>query len=62
MIVLYARVSTTDQTTAPQVTQAGGLGFKVGKGVADEGGSGVSTKLSERDKANASPRRNSRCH
>jgi len=49
MIVFYARVSTTDQTTAHQVTQARAMGFKVDKVVADEGVSGVSTKLSERE-------------
>jgi putative DNA-invertase from lambdoid prophage Rac len=48
MIVLYARVSTTDQTTAHQVTQAKAAGFKIDKVVSDEGVSGVSTKLSER--------------
>jgi putative DNA-invertase from lambdoid prophage Rac len=48
MIVLYARVSTADQTTAHQVTQAKTAGFKIDKVVADEGISGVSTRLAER--------------
>jgi putative DNA-invertase from lambdoid prophage Rac len=48
MIVLYARVSTTEQTTAHQRTQAEQAGFKIDKVVADEGISGVSTRLTER--------------
>jgi putative DNA-invertase from lambdoid prophage Rac len=48
MIVLYARVSTTDQTTPHQHTQAEQAGFKIDKVVADEGISGVSTRLAER--------------
>jgi putative DNA-invertase from lambdoid prophage Rac len=48
MIVLYARVSTTDQTTAHQVTQAKAAGFKIDKVLSDEGVSGVSTRLAER--------------
>jgi putative DNA-invertase from lambdoid prophage Rac len=48
MIVVYARVSTTDQTTAHQVTQAKAAGFKVDKVLSDEGVSGVSTRLAER--------------
>jgi putative DNA-invertase from lambdoid prophage Rac len=48
MIVLYARVSTTEQTTAHQRTQAEQAGFKIDKVVADEGISGVSTRLAER--------------
>jgi putative DNA-invertase from lambdoid prophage Rac len=48
MFVLYARVSTTDQTTAHQLTQAQAAGFKIDKVVADEGISGVSTRLAER--------------
>jgi Resolvase, N terminal domain len=48
MIVLYARVSTTDQTTAHQLTQAQAVGFKIDKVVADEGISGVGTRLAER--------------
>jgi putative DNA-invertase from lambdoid prophage Rac len=49
MIVLYARVSTTDQTTAHQVTQAKAAGFKIDKVVSDEGVSGIATKLCERE-------------
>jgi putative DNA-invertase from lambdoid prophage Rac len=48
MIVLYARVSTTDQTTAHQVTQAEATGFKIETVLSDEGVSGVSTRLAER--------------
>jgi putative DNA-invertase from lambdoid prophage Rac len=48
MFVLYARVSTNDQTTAHQLTQAQAVGFKIDKVVADEGVSGVSTRLAER--------------
>ena len=46
--VLYARVSTRDQTAAHQFTQAQAAGFKVDDVVTDEGVSGVSTKLAER--------------
>jgi putative DNA-invertase from lambdoid prophage Rac len=49
MIVFYARVSTTDQTTAHQVTQAKAAGFKIDKVVSDEGVSGIATKLCERE-------------
>ena len=48
MIVFYARVSTTEQTTAHQRTQAEQAGFKIDKVVADEGISGISTTLAER--------------
>jgi DNA invertase Pin-like site-specific DNA recombinase len=48
MIVFYARVSTTEQTTAHQRTQAEQAGFKIDKVVADEGISGVNTTLAER--------------
>jgi putative DNA-invertase from lambdoid prophage Rac len=48
MIVLYARVSTTEQTTSHQGTQAEQAGFKIDKVVTDEGISGVSTRLAER--------------
>ena len=48
MIVFYARVSTAEQTTAHQRTQAEQAGFKIDKVVADEGISGVSTRLVER--------------
>lgn len=46
--VLYARVSTADQTLSHQRTQAEMAGFKIDKVIADEGVSGVSTKLAER--------------
>jgi putative DNA-invertase from lambdoid prophage Rac len=46
--VLYARVSTADQTLEHQRTQAEAAGFKIDKVVADNGVSGVSTKLAER--------------
>jgi hypothetical protein len=40
MIVLYARVSTVEQTTEHQLTQATQAGFKIDKVVADNGVSG----------------------
>lgn len=46
--ILYARVSTTDQTVAHQRVQAEAAGFKIDRVVADEGVSGVSTRLAER--------------
>ncbi|SIT54524.1 Recombinase [Mesorhizobium prunaredense] len=46
--VLYARVSTADQTLDHQHKQAEQAGFKIDKVVADHGVSGVSTKLAER--------------
>lgn len=46
--VLYARVSTKDQTAAHQLTQARAGGFTVDEVVTDEGVSGVTTRLSER--------------
>lgn len=46
--VLYARVSTADQTLQHQRTQAEAAGFKIDKVVADHGVSGVTTKLAER--------------
>jgi putative DNA-invertase from lambdoid prophage Rac len=48
MIVLYARVSTAEQTTEHQLTQAAQAGFKIDRVVADDGVSGVSTRLAER--------------
>src|SRR5258708_24402044 len=51
MIVFYARVSTTEQTTAHQRTQAEQAGFKIYKVVAAEGISGVSTRLAQRPEA-----------
>ena len=46
--ILYARVSTVDQTLDHQRTQAAAAGFKIDTVVADHGVSGVSTKLAER--------------
>lgn len=46
--ILYARVSTSDQTLAHQQTQAEGAGFQLDHVVADEGVSGVGTSLRER--------------
>lgn len=48
MIVLYARVSAAEQITEPQLTQAAQAGFKVDTVMADDGVSGVSTRLAER--------------
>lgn len=46
--ILYARVSTRDQTAAHQLTQAKAAGFDVDEVVTDEGVSGVTTRLAER--------------
>lgn len=46
--VLYARVSTSDQTIDHQRTQAEAAGFKIDDVIADHGVSGVSTRLAER--------------
>lgn len=46
--ILYARVSTVDQTAAHQLTQAKGAGFKIDEVITDDGVSGVSTILRER--------------
>ena len=46
--ILYARVSTSDQTISHQKTQAVAAGFKIDQVVSDDGVSGVSTKLSDR--------------
>lgn len=46
--VLYARVSTADQTLDHQRDQAEAAGFKIDKVVADDGVSGVSTRLADR--------------
>jgi DNA invertase Pin-like site-specific DNA recombinase len=46
--VLYARVSTIDQTIEHQQKQAEAAGFKLDRVVADHGVSGVSTRLDER--------------
>jgi putative DNA-invertase from lambdoid prophage Rac len=48
MIVLYARVSTVEQTTEHQLTQAARAGFKIDTVVADHGVTGVNTRLDER--------------
>src|SRR5260370_23135628 len=47
-IVLYARVSTSEQTIDHQRTQAEKAGFNLDQVIWDEGVSGVSTKLAER--------------
>ena len=46
--ILYARVSTAEQTLAHQEAQARAAGFKIDRVFADHGVSGVSTKLAER--------------
>lgn len=46
--ILYARVSTIDQTAEHQATQAQEAGFIIDEVVADEGVSGVNTTLAER--------------
>jgi predicted site-specific integrase-resolvase len=46
--VLYARVSTADQTLAHQREQAEGAGFRFDEVVADHAVSGVGTRLAER--------------
>jgi putative DNA-invertase from lambdoid prophage Rac len=46
--VLYARVSTAEQNLDHQKQQAEAAGFKIDKVVADNGVSGVSTKLADR--------------
>lgn len=46
--ILYARVSTTEQTIAHQRTQAEAAGFVIDKVVADVGVSGVKTRLADR--------------
>ncbi len=43
--ILYARISTTDQTAAHQRTQAEKAGFTINAVVVDEGVSGISTRL-----------------
>ena len=47
--ILYCRVSTSDQILDHQVTQARAAGFAVDEVVSDNGVSGVSTRLGERD-------------
>lgn len=46
--VLYARVSTADQSLDHQRQQAEAAGFKIDEAISDHGVSGVSTRLSER--------------
>jgi DNA invertase Pin-like site-specific DNA recombinase len=46
--VLYARVSSADQTIDHQAAQARSAGFKIDEVVADDGVSGVRTTLAER--------------
>ena len=46
--ILYARVSTAEQTIEHQKTQAEKAGFKLDQVVADHGVSGVATKLQDR--------------
>jgi putative DNA-invertase from lambdoid prophage Rac len=47
--ILYARVSTVDQTLSHQEEHARGQGFQIDQTVADHGVSGVSTRLRERE-------------
>jgi DNA invertase Pin-like site-specific DNA recombinase len=47
--IFYARVSTSDQTVAHQLSMARQAGFEIDEVIVDEGVSGVSTRLSERD-------------
>ena len=49
--ILYARVSTSDQTVAHQKTQAEKAGYKIDRVIADEGVSGVSVPFAERGEA-----------
>lgn len=49
--ILYARVSTADQTAAHQKTQAEAAGFTIDRVIADEGVSGVSVPFAERPQA-----------
>lgn len=46
--ILYARVSTIEQNVAHQRTQAEAAGFVIDEVIADEGISGVTTRLAER--------------
>jgi DNA invertase Pin-like site-specific DNA recombinase len=46
--ILYARVSTLEQTVAHQRTQAVAAGFEIDEVVSDEGVSGVTTSLEDR--------------
>ena len=46
--ILYARVSTKDQTIEHQRTHAEAAGFKIDRVLSDQGVSGISTRLAER--------------
>lgn len=46
--ILYARVSTAEQTLAHQRTQAEAAGYKLDHVLADHGVSGLSTRLADR--------------
>ena len=46
--ILYGRVSTVEQTSEHQLSQAKATGFKIDDAVFDNGSSGVSTRLVER--------------
>jgi putative DNA-invertase from lambdoid prophage Rac len=46
--ILYARVSTVDQTIDHQLTQAKAAGFQIDDVVSDDGVSGISTNLADR--------------
>lgn len=46
--ILYARISTLEQTADHQLTQARDAGFMIDEVISDEGISGVTTRLSER--------------
>jgi len=48
MMILYARVSTTEQTLDHQLTQAEQAGFSIGEVIEDHGVSGVNMKLADR--------------
>lgn len=48
-IILYVRVSTTEQTSEHQLKQARKAGFHIDDIVTDHGTSGVTTKLAERE-------------
>ncbi|WBU53887.1 recombinase family protein [Paracoccus sp. SCSIO 75233] len=46
--ILYARVSTADQTIEHQLTQAEAAGFRIDEVIADHGVSGVTSRLADR--------------
>ena len=48
-VILYARVSTADQTLEHQRTQAEKAGFRLDQVIADHGVSGVTKPLRERE-------------